>query len=69
MATDVAEFVGAALGLNLLFGLALLPAGLVTAVVAFAVLGLQQRGREVRFPRFLLDHGAHRGTEAETSSL
>jgi manganese transport protein len=44
MATDLAEFVGAAIALNLLFGLPLLPAGLVTAVVAFALLGLQSRG-------------------------
>ena len=44
MATDLAEFVGAAVGLNLLFGVPLFPAGLITAVVAFAVLGLQQRG-------------------------
>src|SRR5580700_7539584 len=44
MATDVAEFVGAALGLNLLFGVQLLPAGVITAVVAFGILGLQQRG-------------------------
>ncbi|MGH3274211.1 MAG: Nramp family divalent metal transporter [Streptosporangiaceae bacterium] len=44
MATDLAEFVGAAIGLNLLFGLPLLPAGLVTAVVAFAILALEQRG-------------------------
>jgi manganese transport protein len=44
MATDLAEFVGAAVGLNLVFGLPLLPAGIVTAVVAFAVLALEQRG-------------------------
>jgi manganese transport protein len=44
MATDLAEFVGAAIALNLLFGLPLLPAGLVTAVVAFALLALQSRG-------------------------
>lgn len=44
MATDVAEFVGAALGLNLLFGIALLPAGLITCVITFAILGLQARG-------------------------
>jgi manganese transport protein len=44
MATDLAEFVGAAIALNLLFGMPLLPAGLVTAVVAFALLGLQSRG-------------------------
>jgi manganese transport protein len=44
MATDLAEFVGAALGLNLLLGIPLLPAGLVTAVVALAILALEQRG-------------------------
>ena len=44
MATDVAEFVGAALGLNLLFGIALLPAGLITCVITFAILALQARG-------------------------
>jgi manganese transport protein len=44
MATDLAEFVGAAIGLNLVFGIPLLVAGLITAVVAFAILGLQQRG-------------------------
>ncbi len=44
IATDLAEFVGAAIGLNLLFGIGLFPAGLITAVVAFGVLALQQRG-------------------------
>jgi manganese transport protein len=44
MATDLAEFVGAAVGLNLLFGMPLLPAGLVTAVIAFGILALEQRG-------------------------
>ena len=41
MATDLAEFVGAAIALNLLFGLPLLPAALVTAVGSFAILWLQ----------------------------
>jgi manganese transport protein len=45
MATDVAEFVGAALGLNLLFGVPMLPAGLITGLITFAVLGLRARGR------------------------
>jgi manganese transport protein len=45
MATDLAEFVGAAVGLNLVFGLPLLAAGLVTAVVAFVILALEQRRR------------------------
>ncbi len=44
MATDLAEFVGAAIALNLLFGVPLFPAGLITAVVSFAILGLQSRG-------------------------
>ncbi|MDT5283930.1 MAG: manganese transport protein [Mycobacterium sp.] len=44
MATDLAEFVGAALGLNLVFGVPLLPAGLITAVVAFVILALERRG-------------------------
>ena len=44
MATDLAEFVGAAVGLNLVFGMPLLTAGLVTAVVAFVILALEQRG-------------------------
>jgi manganese transport protein len=42
MATDLAEFVGAALGLNLVFGMPLFPAGLVTALVALAILALEQ---------------------------
>jgi manganese transport protein len=44
MATDLAEFVGAAIGLNLVFGIPLFAAGLITAAVAFAILVLQQRG-------------------------
>ena len=45
MATDVAEFIGAALGLNLLFGVPMLPAGLITGLITFVVLGLRARGR------------------------
>jgi manganese transport protein len=44
MSTDIAEFLGAALGLNLLFGVPLLPAGLITGAIAFAILELQRRG-------------------------
>ena len=44
MATDLAEFVGAALGLNLVFGIPLFIAGLVTGVIAFAILALQSLG-------------------------
>jgi manganese transport protein len=50
MATDIAELLGGALGLNLLFGVPLLPAGLVTGAVAFAILELQSHG----FRRFEL---------------
>ncbi len=50
MSTDIAEFLGAALGLNLLFGVPLFLAGLMTGVIAFAILGLQRRG----FRRFEL---------------
>jgi manganese transport protein len=44
MATDLAEFVGAAIALNLLFGVPLFPAGLITAVAAFGILALQGMG-------------------------
>jgi len=44
MACDVAEVVGAALGLNLLFGIPLLPAGVLAGLGAFAILALQQAG-------------------------
>jgi manganese transport protein len=44
IATDLAEFVGAAIALNLLFGVPPFIAGLMTAVVAFGILALQTRG-------------------------
>ncbi|MEA2348127.1 MAG: manganese transport protein [Thermoleophilaceae bacterium] len=44
ISTDLAEFVGAAIALNLLFGVPPFAAGLMTAVVAFGILGLQTRG-------------------------
>jgi manganese transport protein len=44
MATDIAEFVGAAIGLQLLFDIALFPAALLTGGAAFAILALQTRG-------------------------
>jgi manganese transport protein len=44
MSTDIAEFLGAALGLNLLFGVPLFVAGLLTGVIAFGILALQRRG-------------------------
>jgi manganese transport protein len=44
MATDLAEFVGAAIGLGLIFSVPLIPAGLITAAVAFLILALQRYG-------------------------
>ena len=44
MATDLAEFLGAAVGFNLLFGMPLWLAGLVTAVATFLILGLERYG-------------------------
>ena len=44
MATDLAEVIGGAIALNLLFGLPLLTGGAITAVVAFALLALQGKG-------------------------
>ncbi|HTW12562.1 MAG TPA: Nramp family divalent metal transporter [Solirubrobacteraceae bacterium] len=50
MSTDLAEFVGAAIGLNLLFGVPLFIAGLMTGVIAFGILAMQALG----FRRFEL---------------
>ncbi len=44
MATDLAEFLGAALGFNLLLGIPLWLAGLLTAVATFVILGLERYG-------------------------
>jgi manganese transport protein len=44
MATDLAEFLGAALGFNLLFGIPLWIAGLLTVLVTFVILGLERYG-------------------------
>ena len=44
MATDLAEFLGAAVGFNLLFGIPLWMAGILTAIVTFLILGLERYG-------------------------
>jgi manganese transport protein len=44
MSTDIAEFIGAALGLNLLFHVPLLVAGVMTGFIAFGILELRRRG-------------------------
>jgi len=44
MATDLAEFLGAAVGIKLLFGIALFPAAVITGVITFLILALQRFG-------------------------
>ncbi len=44
LATDLAEFLGAALGFYLLFGIPLFPAGLLTGVLVFGILGFEKLG-------------------------
>src|ERR1700675_2618224 len=44
MATDLAEFLGAALGFHLLFGIGLFLAAVITGITTFAILGLQRYG-------------------------
>ncbi|MGA2479952.1 MAG: Nramp family divalent metal transporter [Spirochaetia bacterium] len=44
MATDLAEFLGAAIGLNLLLHIPLLLAAAITGVLVFAILAVTQRG-------------------------
>ncbi len=44
MATDLAEFLGAAVGFNLLFGVPLWLGGILTAVATFLILGLERHG-------------------------
>ncbi|MET7419444.1 Nramp family divalent metal transporter [Dactylosporangium sp. NPDC005555] len=45
LATDLAEFVGAAIGLRLLFGMPVAVSAVVTAVVSLLLLALRRRGR------------------------
>lgn len=44
MATDLAEFLGAAVGFNLLLGIPLWLAGLLTGITTFLILGLERKG-------------------------
>ncbi|MFC7391780.1 Nramp family divalent metal transporter [Scopulibacillus cellulosilyticus] len=44
MATDLAEFIGAALGVYLLFHISMIPAAVITAIASFALLELQRKG-------------------------
>ena len=44
VATDLAEFLGASLGFNLLFGIPMWMAGILTGIATFLILGLERRG-------------------------
>ena len=44
VATDLAELIGAAIGLGLLFGVSLFPAALLTGAASFGILALQAKG-------------------------
>jgi len=44
MATDLAEFLGAAIGIELLTGMPLFPAAVIAGIASFAILGLQRFG-------------------------
>jgi manganese transport protein len=49
IATDLAEFVGAAIGLKLVFGVPVAVSGVVTGVLAMLMLELRRHGHEQRF--------------------
>lgn len=46
MATDLAEFIGAAIGFKLIFGVSLLQGAVLTGVVTFLILMLQSHGKK-----------------------
>ncbi|MCS4267995.1 Nramp family divalent metal transporter [Serratia sp. BIGb0163] len=46
MATDLAEFIGAAIGFKLLLGVTLLEGAILTGIATFLILMLQQRGQK-----------------------
>ena len=49
LATDVAEFVGAAMGMRLLFGMSAAASAVLTAVVSLLLLEMRRRGHSRRF--------------------
>lgn len=46
IATDLAEFIGAAIGFKLLLGVSLLQGAVLTGIATFLILGLQRRGQK-----------------------
>jgi manganese transport protein len=71
MATDLAEFLGAAVGMHILFGLGLFVSALITAVISFAILAVERRGHthfEALIMAFVVIIGACFFLEVFTSS-
>jgi manganese transport protein len=54
MATDLAEIIGGAIALNLLFGLPLLTGGVITGVISMLVLGIHSRRDTRPFERVII---------------
>ncbi|RJO72005.1 divalent metal cation transporter [Nocardia panacis] len=54
MATDLAEVVGGAIALNLLFGLPLVLGGIITGAVSMVLLAVQSRGGQKPFERVII---------------
>ncbi|MGV0108963.1 Nramp family divalent metal transporter [Arthrobacter sp. CP30] len=54
MATDIAEILGGAIALNLLFDLPLVVGGIITGTVSLAVLQLQGKNRPMTFERTII---------------
>ena len=54
MATDIAEVMGGAIALELLFGLSLLMGGLITGVCSVAMLAVRDRGGQKLFERVVM---------------
>ncbi len=46
MATDLAEFIGAAIGFKLILGVSLLQGAILTGIATFLILMLQRRGQK-----------------------
>lgn len=46
MATDLAEFIGAAIGFKLILGVSLLQGAVLTGIATFLILMLQRRGQK-----------------------
>ena len=53
VATDLAEVVGGAIALQLLFGLPMLVGGVITGVVSMCLLSVQNRGSQRAFERII----------------